>query len=121
MRYVTDIAKVLHTIIYVWRLASNENFRNPFEELQGIKTKAIYILANGPSLKELLVDMEKDFDKYKDAECFVMNDFVHDSRFAFIKPRLCVERSPFFQGYSDILLWVVVTGYIAAVTSLPKT
>ena len=96
MRFITDIANALRTAIYIWRLITKEDLRNPFKEWQGDKDKPIYVLANGPSLREFLEDIEEKWDKYKNAEFFVVNDFVHDSRFTLIKPRYCVMSDPLF-------------------------
>lgn len=96
MRFITDIANALRTAIYIWRLITKEDLRNPFKEWQGDKDKPIYVLANGPSLGEFLEDIEEKWDKYKNAEFFVVNDFVHDSRFTLIKPRYCVMSDPLF-------------------------
>lgn len=96
MRFITDIANALRTAIYIWRLITKEDLRNPFKEWQGDKDKPIYVLANGPSLREFLEDIDGNLDKYKNAEFFVVNDFVHDSHFTLIKPRYCVMSDPLF-------------------------
>lgn len=54
MRFITDIANALRTAIYIWRLITKEDLRNPFKEWQGDKDKPIYVLANGPSLRSFL-------------------------------------------------------------------
>ena len=96
MRFITDIANALRTAMYMWRLITKEDLKNPFKEWQGDKDKPIYVLANGPSLGKFLEDIEEKWDKYKNAEFFVVNDFVHDSRFTLIKPRYCVMSDPLF-------------------------
>lgn len=96
MRFITDIANALRTAMYMWRLITKEDLKNPFKEWQGEKEKPIYVLANGPSLRDFLEGVEVKWDKYKNAEFFVVNDFVHDSRFTFIKPKYCVMSDPLF-------------------------
>lgn len=96
MRFITDIANTFRTAMYMWRLITKEDLKNPFKEWQGEKEKPIYVLANGPSLKKLLEDIEGNGGKYMDAEFFVINDFVHDSHFTLIKPKYCVMSDPLF-------------------------
>lgn len=104
MHPISTITKLLHTAHYLCYLAVKEDFSNPFKEWQGPKDKPIYVLGNGPSLKTLLADMEADFAPYSESEFFVVNDFVHDSRFALLRPRYyCLSDFLFFMNtiYSD--------------------
>lgn len=93
---IKNIEKVLRTSRYVWKLATKEGFSNPFKGMQSPKSHPIYVLANGPSLKEFLEDLERDFTPYIDADFIVVNDFVHDHRFKLIKPKYYVISDPLF-------------------------
>lgn len=96
MYLISTITKLLRTVHYLCHLVVKEDFSNPFKEWQGQRKKPICVLGNGPSLKMLLADMEKNFSPYAESEFFVVNDFVHDSRFQLIKPRYCALSDPLF-------------------------
>lgn len=96
MAIVSTVLDSLRTLRYLWNLWRVEGFSNPFKGMQSPKDRPMYILANGPSLKELLEKIESDFSPYENAEFFVVNDFVHDRRFELMKPRHYVMSDPLF-------------------------
>ena len=96
MRFITGIADTLRTAVYVGRLIRRGDLKNPFKEWQGEKDKPIYVLANGPSLKKFLENIGKEWDKYKNAEFFTVNDFVNDPRFTLVKSKYHVMSDPLF-------------------------
>lgn len=93
---VLTIANSIKTLRYLWQLGTKEGFGNPFKGMQSPKNKPIYILANGPSLKEFIEKTESDFTPYENAEFFVVNDFVNDPHFAKIRPAYCAISDPLF-------------------------
>ena len=77
-------------------MALKEGLSDPFKSLGGKKVKPIYILANGPSLKDFLKIYDDNPSDFSDKEFFVVNDFVKDPHFKKIKPQYCAMSDPLF-------------------------
>lgn len=96
MELIPNIVNSIHTVSYIYRLAVRENLRNPFKEWREKRENPICVLANGPSLKELLTELDAGIEKYGSADFFVLNDFVNDSHFTTLHPKYYVLSDPLF-------------------------
>lgn len=96
MHIKKSILDILSLIKYVIRMGLREGFSNPFKSLPDAKGKQMYILANGPSLKDFLKIYDDNQADFSDKDFFVVNDFVKDSHFKIIKPRYCAMSDPLF-------------------------
>lgn len=73
-----------------------QGWNNPFKNVVVDEGKKILVLANGPSLKELLNEINKDIEAYKKFEYSVINDFVHNELFVKLRPKHYTLSDPMF-------------------------
>lgn len=96
MSLVSKINNTLCTVSFLYHTILKEGLYNPFENLQENKSRPIYILANGPSLKLFLNEYDNHTDKYNKAEFFALNNFCLDKHFELIRPQYYVLSDPLF-------------------------
>lgn len=91
--FVRFIRNILTTIWWFFKQLISENFKTYFDEIE--HNKPLYILGNGPSLKNEL----NHFDNKNDF--FVVNNFNQDDLFFYLKPKYYLIVDPL---YFDIKL-----------------
>lgn len=96
-RIKRNTRRIALTVSSLLTLLIEERLYNPFKKLTLHNNKAsVKILANGPSLKDFLNQIDNhEVDLVKDDYC-VVNDFVHDRHFETIKPKYAVLSDPLY-------------------------
>ncbi|MCD8290076.1 MAG: hypothetical protein LUC91_01070 [Prevotella sp.] len=94
------INRTMLAMFNLWWLLIAEDFKDyirtvrPFEKAI---SNEMMILANGPSLKETLVRIRNDEEKWQNKDVFFTNFLANDDIFQFIKPRYyCLSDPAFF-------------------------
>jgi len=94
--FIRDIIKFIYFLL---RLCNRRCFCNPIKEKY---TGTIAVLANGPSLKDVIPLLTKD-EVFKNIDFIVMNFFAFDDVFFMIKPKqYCLSDYMFFNDSSRI-------------------
>ena len=91
-----NLENCLGTLEYFVMMIFYENFHNYIRKFKNANKKGkIVILANGPSLKDVLLKIEFD-DECKDSDLCVVNYFANDDLFEILKPQYYVLSDPQF-------------------------
>lgn len=107
MKSVSLIKKISRNVIgfsrefyfttrFIIVLAIREGLKNPYKKFWYPRTNSISILANGPSLKDFLKEVDENPKKYVGQDFSVVNDFVNDPHFDVLKPKYCTMSDPLF-------------------------
>lgn len=125
------LKRLIGTVFLIFRVIRNKSFLNRFPETGG-HDRAVYVLGNGPSLKEVL---SVDTDFLRGQELFVVNRFCLTPDFGRLKPRYYILLDPAFvvstntlpkylelqrdilKAFSDIVDWPL-TIFIPSFTDL---
>lgn len=90
------VKQTLSSVLLFLRLLFKEGLGNPFKPYIKKQNKVAVILANGPSLRIFLDNLQESTKLYDKPDYFVVNDFVNDSSFLKLKPRHYVLSDPLF-------------------------
>ena len=86
------ISDSINFILFILDLIRYSAYRNPIsKDCKG----TIAVLANGPSLKDTIIRIEKD-DEFKNVDYIVLNYFAHENIFTKIKPKYYCFADPMF-------------------------
>lgn len=90
-RYLSVCKKSVLFFMFCMRMLMRRELRNPFKQRY---TGRVAVLANGPSLKEVLPELNSE--KFSDTDFIVMNFFGMEEAFTHIKPKHYCLADPMF-------------------------
>jgi len=91
LRFMRDTA---YFMVFLLRLLWSGSFSNPFKGASGKHTGTAAVLANGPSLKEVIPKLTGE--EFSGVDFIVMNFFAFDEMFFKIKPKHYCLADPIF-------------------------
>lgn len=96
------IIKLVQTIDFILYLVFFENLFNPFKSHRETRKNKVKILANGPSLKEVIAQLSNGSFADNDQDYCVVNYFVEEDAFTQIKPQYIVLSDSQFFDPTDL-------------------
>lgn len=90
------LKKSLYFLLFILRLCYHKSFTNPFK---GTYSGTVAVLANGPSLKDVIARVETD-EEFQGVDFIVLNYFAFEDVFLKIKPKHYCLADPMFFGDS---------------------
>lgn len=93
------LKSLIGTLFLIFRVIRNKSFLNRFPKASG-HGKSLYVLGNGPSLKEVL---STDADFLSGQDLFAVNKFFLTPQFQILKPRYYMLLDPAFNVSANTL------------------
>lgn len=90
------LKKSIYFLLFILRLCYRKSYANPFKRAY---SGTVAVLANGPSLKEVLTRVETDVE-FQNVDFIVLNYFAFEDVFFRIKPKHYCLADPMFFGDS---------------------